>query len=260
MDRPGSGIRHLTGLLLALNLGVLALGTIVALWPEADRGGESFNSEKIRLLGLAGPSNPPNSTLVPAQSASEPPSVPAEPTAALVPVVPKTVEKPAEKGGDAVPAKPVAPACLSWKVFDQGHYDKMIVLLAKRGVKEEGFEIRLDKPLGWWVYTAPYPHLEAAQAALKDVQAKKVKSALIIKSGELKNALSLGAFPDRRRAQEHVKTLLGRGVDGVFYGPRRIEQTAVLHLKSPAEAKVWTDLARELEATVKTEPECAGKN
>lgn len=258
MDRPGSGIRSLTGLLLALNLGVLALGVAVVLWPGADRGGESFNSEKIRLLGLAAPDKPADPPPVP--PVPEPVPVPAEPTAAPIPVAPRDAGKKVEKAAEAVPEKPAAPACLTWKTFEQRHYDKLVALMGKRGVKEGGFEILLDKPLGWWVHTAPYPDLEAAQAALKDVQARKVKSALVIKTGELKNALSLGAFPDRRRAQEHIKALTARGVKGALYGPRRIEQAGLLRLKSPAEAKVWAELARELEAVVKTEPECASRN
>jgi hypothetical protein len=267
MDRTGSGLRRLTGLLLALNLGVLALGTAVALWPESNQGGTSFNAEKVRLLGVAEPETKPASPALAPGSVS--PAVglaplPAEPTAAKVPVPAdkagvKEVKTEAAKAADGATDKSAGSACLTWKAFDQRHYDKMLILLAKRGVKEGGFDIRLDKPLGWWVYTAPYPDQDAAQAALKDVQARKVKSALIIKSGELKNALSLGAFPDRRRAQEHVKAVTAKGIKGVLYGPRRIEPSAILLLKEPQEAKVWRELARDLEAVAKPEPQCAGK-
>ncbi len=51
MDRPGFGLRRLTGLLLVLNLGVLAGGLGVRFWPAPPESMLEFNADKVRLLG-----------------------------------------------------------------------------------------------------------------------------------------------------------------------------------------------------------------
>ena len=50
MDRPGSGLRRLTGLLLLLNAGLLAGGLALTYWPSRPGTAVEFNAEKVQLL------------------------------------------------------------------------------------------------------------------------------------------------------------------------------------------------------------------
>ncbi len=203
MDRPGSGIRRLAGLLLALNLGVLAAGLGFSLWPQKPDVLPELNGDKVRLLAETEEARP----------AETPPVVQPE----------------------TAPGGP-APACLSWKGLDAEQYLTVEAHLRRHGVPEAGYELNPVGHLGWWVYLPPLRNAEALRAALEDLRQKGVRDMAPLRGGKLANAVSLGAFPTQRKAREHAARLEARGVVGVRFGlrPEAGEVRLTLSGKLPA--------------------------
>jgi hypothetical protein len=77
MDRPGSGIRRLTGLLLALNLGVLISGLIFMYWPGKPAEILEFNGDKVKFLSM--PAGTDATDLQVSAPVEPPPSLPTQP-------------------------------------------------------------------------------------------------------------------------------------------------------------------------------------
>lgn len=230
MDRQGSGIRRLTGLLLAMNIGVLVTGLGVAIWPEGDKGGRSINSDKIRLLGLAESSRPN-------EVASGP--------SGLLPTAPVDA---------AVP--PEVPACLAWKTMDQPAYERLLGFLEQQGLSDESYEVHLSKPQGWWVFIPPAADAANAKKALKEINAKKIKRAQIVRAGEMQHALALGTFPERGKALAYVRALAAKGIKGVQYGPRPLGASAVLDFAHPPKVAVMARISQAAGAEMLAKEAC----
>lgn len=197
MDRPGSGLRRLIGLLLVLNLGVLGYGAAVEYWGGRGDPPVVFNAEKVRLLDEVRPAT--------AESDSAPtPGVPAEPTVAAV--VPE--------------ATPSASRCLLWPGLDADALAQVEARLTAAGIAAGDYDLVLDKKLGWWVYLPPLPDADALRATLDEIRAKGVTDLAPVRSGSMANAVSLGAFPTLGRARDHAARMGGKGVEGVRYAPR----------------------------------------
>ena len=188
MDRPGFGLRRLTGLLLVLNLGVLVGGLGVRFWPVPPEATLEFNADKVRLL-------------VAAETAPSPRHGAPDPSPAVV-------------------SASGAPNCLSWPSLDA---DKLAALeghLKALGLKPQNYELRLAQRLGWWVFLPPLGNQEGVRAAMDEARRLGVTDMAAVRDGPLVNALSLGAFADVEKARVHAAVLMEKGLRGVRFGPR----------------------------------------
>lgn len=192
MDRAGSGIRRLTGLLLAMNLGVLAVGLGLMWLPKKPDAMLEFNGDKLKFL----------STPADADAKSHQASAPLEPP-------PVQSEKPV-----------LAPSCLSWSDLDADRLSAVEAHLKQLGITTDDYEFRLDKRLGWWVYLPPFRDLESLRVAMEDARQKGVTDMAQVRAGKMANAVSLGAFPTLASARAHASSLVAKGLRGVKIGPR----------------------------------------
>ena len=195
MDRPGSGIRRLTGLLLALNLGVLVSGLGLMYWPVKPATTLEFNGDKVKFLSTPEGADPTD------RQASAPLEAP--------PVPSVQPEKAAS-----------APPCLSWNSLDA---DKLLAVeahLKQLGIPAGSYELRLDKHLGWWAYLPPFGDLESLRVAMEEARQKGVTDMAQVRGGKMANAVSLGAFPNLAKARAHADALTAKGLRGVKVGPR----------------------------------------
>lgn len=195
MDRPGSGFRRLIGLLLVLNLGTLAAGWAGSHWLAQRSPLVAYNAEKIRLLDEARPERPGE----PARAAA-----------------PEAVT------ADTAPTAPAAeaPACLGWATLDADGLARVEAHLREAGVVAADYDLLLDKRLGWWVYLPPFENAGALKVVMEDARAKGIKDMAPVRSGPMRNALALGAFPSHAAARAHAEAMDRKGLRGVRYGPR----------------------------------------
>ncbi len=190
---------RLIGLLALLNGVVLVAGLSM----EQVRGKPGvlvdFNADKVRLLGPVERSE----------------AAPAKAAEAVTP--------------DADGEVPQAPAtaspmptlrCLAWPALDEGLLGEIEARLQAAGIAAARYDIHLDKRLGWWVYLPPLADAEAIQAAIEAVRQKGVNDFALVRGGEIKNAVSLGAFPTQAKAQAQLERLRKLGVQGLRMGPR----------------------------------------
>jgi len=192
MDRPGSGLRRLTGLLLLLNGGLLVGGLALTYWPSRPDTALEFNAEKVKLLELP----------------------PAQAERAPIP------EQPAPAQAASAPAGAPAGSCLSWAGLDADRLAAVEAHLKKSGIATSGYRFQLAKPLGWWVYQPPFQDAEALRLAQEDARLKGITDIAPVRGGRMANALSLGAFPSLEKARSHAAALTAKGLRGVRFGPR----------------------------------------
>ncbi len=183
MGRQGFGLRGLTGLLLALNGGVLLVGLCLAYWPGHEVPTLEFNADKVGLL--------------------------ARPDA------------PSAAARSSTPAGPVTTApCLLWDKLAADDLETVEATLGSLGLGQGQYDFLLDKPLGWWVYLPPFPDAAALGQAMDAIRARGVTDFAPVRGGSMANALSLGAFPSLAKARLQARLLADKGVAGVRYGPR----------------------------------------
>lgn len=220
MDRPGSGIRRLVGLLLVLNLGVLVFGLGFLYWPQKPGVVQEFNGDKVKFL-----STPTTEASVPAETV-----LPAEPIPAL-------------------PAQPeisgTAPSCLSWQSLDTDKFLAVEAHLTQLGINPGSYELSVATRLGWWVYLPPFRDIESMRAAMEDAREKGVTDMAQVRGGKLANAVSLGAFPTLEKAREHAASLAEKGLKGVKLGPRPEAGEVRLKLSGKGTQKFATELAKD---------------
>jgi hypothetical protein len=197
---------RLIGLLALLNVVVLAVGLSM----EQVRGHPAvlvdFNADKVRLLGRA-----ERPQAAPAAATAATAATDSEDAAAKVPEA--TAEA---NAGSPTPR----PRCLSWSGLDESLLAEIEARLKSAGIAASRYDIRLQKRLGWWVYLPPFANAEAMQAAIDAARKKGVTDIAPLRSGEMMNALSLGAFPTLSAARAHSEKLRALGVHGLRMGPR----------------------------------------
>jgi hypothetical protein len=191
MDRPGAKLRKLTGLLLALNLGLFLAGMAWQYGAKDDSPPLLFNAEKIRLL-----SQPP---LV--ARASNEPGVLAIP--------------PAKPPGDEVVSR-----CLAWDRLAAAELASVEALLKQAGIDAASYDIELDRQLGWWVFLPPLETPADLRAKLEEIVALGIKDYAPVRGGSMRNAISLGTFSSLAQVREQVARLTGKGIQGIEFGPR----------------------------------------
>lgn len=216
MDRPGSRIRRLTGLLLALNLGVLVVGLGFMYWPAQPEPMLEFNGEKVKFLSTPMGADPTERLAVPVDS------------------LPVQTEKAAS-----------APPCLSWKKLDADTLMAVEAHLKQLGISPGSYELRLPQRLGWWVYLPPFRDVESMRAAMEDARQKGVTDMAQVRGGKLASAVSLGAFPTLDKAREHAAALAAKGLTGVKLGPRPEAGAIRLLLSGESVGKYAEGLAKD---------------
>lgn len=183
------------GLLALLNVVVLVAGLSM----EQVRGKPGvlvdFNADKVRLLG---PVERSEAAAAKAVEAVTPDADVAAPQALATPTL----------------------RCLAWPALDEGLLGEIEARLQGAGIAAARYDIHLDKRLGWWVYLPPLADAEAIQAAIEAVRQKGVNDFALVRGGEMKNAVSLGAFPTQAKAQAQLERLRKLGVQGLRMGPR----------------------------------------
>ncbi len=217
----------LIGLLALLNVVVLLVGMSMEAVRDQPAALLGFNADKVRLVGkVERPQADPVAVAEPAgasdamEEAPVPdvvaePALPAEPT---VPVAPVHAGVPVQGGA----------RCLVWAGLEADVWSEIEVRLKNAGIKPADFDMRLDKPLGWWVYLPPFPSAEAARAEVEALRRRGVKDIAPVRGGALVNAVSLGVFPTLEKARAHADSLARLGLESMRIGPRPKSGTATL--------------------------------
>ncbi len=190
-------MRKLIGLLLALNLGMLAVGLA---WQFAAREAPQpvmFNADKIRLLDL-------------------PPTLQADAAKVVVEDVAEETVPPISQDAQQVANR----RCLAWKSLDAAGLHAIEASLRNMGIKPGAYSIALSKKLGWWVFLPPPADAATIQAQLDQIIQLGIKDYAQVRSGPMRNAISLGAFSNLSQVREHAAFLTNKGINGVEYGPR----------------------------------------
>ena len=188
MDRPGSGLRRLIGLLLVLNLGTFLAGWGGTVWQGQGMPLVTFNGEKIQLLEDVLPEKS-------GVSAAEP-----------------SLDR--DKGFQ------VSESCPAWASLDADGIAQIQAHLRQLGVADADYDLLVEMRLGWWVYIPPLDNAAALQVVFEDARAKGIKDMAPVRSGSMANALALGSFPTLDGARKHAQDMMNKGLSGVRYGPR----------------------------------------
>ena len=193
-------MRKLIGLLLALNLGMLAVGLA---WQFAARESSQpvvFNADKIRLLDL-------------------PPTTQADKAEADADAVSQT---PADVAAEVAQETPQIAnlRCLAWERLDAAGLRAIETYLKQVGIKPGAYSIELEKKLGWWVFLPPLEDAAAGQDRIDQIIQLGIKDYAQVRSGPMRNAVSLGAFSNLSQAREHAAFLTNKGLKGIDFGPR----------------------------------------
>ncbi len=194
-------MRKLIGLLLALNLGLLAVGLA---WQFAAREASQpvvFNADKIRLLDLPPTMQPDQAKTVADALNQTPADVAPEATAQETPQIANL-------------------RCLAWDRLDAAGLRAIESYLKQVGIKPGTYSIELEKKLGWWVFLPPLEDAAAGQARIDQIIQLGIKDYAQVRSGPMRNAVSLGAFSNLAQVREHAAFLTKKGLTGIEFGPR----------------------------------------
>lgn len=228
-------MRKLIGLLLALNLGMLVVGLA---WQFAAREASQpvmFNADKIRLLDLP-PTGQPDQAETVADVVNQAPAV----------VAPEEMAQTTTQESAQATSQIANLRCLAWQRLDAAGLRAIESYLKQVGIKPDAYSIQLQKKLGWWVFMPPLEDAAAGQARIDQIIQLGIKDYAQVRSGLMRNALSLGAFSNLGQVREHAAFLTRKGLKGIEFGPRLESGVASLILSaaiSDAElAKMETQL------------------
>ncbi len=180
---------RLLGLLALLNVLILVAGGGLE-WVRAKPAPLlDYNADKLRLLGRV-------------ELPEAPPARMADPVEPAAP-----------------PLKQVS-RCFSWPELDGDLLGEIESRMESAGIAVSDYDMSLGKRLGWWVYLPPFADAEAMRAAIEAASRKGVKDIAPVRGGDLRNAVSLGAFPNLGKARAQEKKLRSLGLEGMQAGPR----------------------------------------
>lgn len=188
MDRPGLGLRRLTLVLLATNVGLSLVGWGAVAWQGKAVPPVTFNGDKVQLL----------EDLRPERGAAP---------ATDAPVADGAREQPAQD-------------CVAWASLDADGVAQVQAHLRASGVADADYDLQVGMRLGWWVFIPPLESTAALQVVMDDAKAKGVSDLVPVRVGDMRNALALGTFPGLDGAQRHAQELSRRGLRDVRYAPR----------------------------------------
>jgi hypothetical protein len=206
-------LRKLIGLLLALNLGMLAVGLA---WQFAARESSQpliFNADKIRLLDL-------------------PPTLQPDTAEIVADAIDQTPADVVSEVGAPEPSRMANLRCLAWQRLDAAGLRSIEAYLKQVGIKPGAYSIQLQKKLGWWVFLPPLEDAAAGQARIDQIIQLGIKDYAQVRGGPMRNAVSLGAFSNLGQAREHTALLTRKGLKGIEFGPRLESGVASLILST----------------------------
>lgn len=188
-------------LLLVVNVVVLATGLGLEHYRRGEHLLVGYNADKITLLRPPGGEGAPGDSAAPAETGEG--AAPGRETPS-----PDTAARGAGAG------------CLVLRDYGQAAHDRLLADLAAAGLTPGQYAIRLDKPLGWWVYIPPEDNAARRETVLALLKAAGVKDMAVIGRGSMTNAISLGMFAEPGQAASHLAAMQAKGAPGVVYGPR----------------------------------------
>lgn len=211
-------MRLLFALLLAANLGLLALGlwgrgavTVDPALPVQESG-----TSALRLLPLppaaSRTARPPGAPAVPAASAASGAGIQAASAAAT----------PASQAA-ATPAGGAAAACLEWGPFPPAESRAARAALDALDPPVQVSDRTVSVTSGFWAYLAPLPgrqEQERRVAALRRAGVQDVRP--VDAEGPWHGAVSLGLFRTADAAAARQAALARMGIDGVRTGPHEL--------------------------------------
>jgi len=86
---------------------------------------------------------------------------------------------------------------------------------------------------GYWVYLPPFSNREAARGALNMLGSKGINDAYIIPGGEDKNAISLGLYSEKERAERRIRDVRAKGVEPRMAESKRLGTVYWLDVQVP---------------------------
>ena len=184
-----------------------------------------------------------NATLAVVQWIPMPPDEGAPTLAKAVPGQPiKTVvlaKEIAEKAVEAV--QEVAPKPM--RCYAAGPFPKLDqAVQVQAALQEEGFQVATEErhhpiDLGYWVYLPPARSATIARLLEDDLRAKGLQESIVIKTGELRNAVAVGVFREPSLAEKRQGEVKSLG-----FKP-------VLARRGGEEIEVWLRVAGSADAT-----------
>lgn len=198
MDRPGSGVRRLIGLLALLNLGVLLAGLGMGYWLGEPLLPREFNAGKIQLLESTRPEGTPGRG------------------AGSTQVMAEVTAEGAPSGQGVVQAAD----CLAWPALNADQVGQVQGHMRRAGVADGDYDLQVAMRLGWWVFIPPLANAEALRVVMEDARAKGVRDMAPVTEGPMAHALALGIFPSLDGAHRHARDMAAKGLSAVAYGPR----------------------------------------
>jgi len=86
---------------------------------------------------------------------------------------------------------------------------------------------------GYWVYLPPFPNRDAARGALTMLGGKGITDAYIIPGGEDKNAISLGLYSEKERAERRMSDVEAKGIEPRLAESKRVGTVYWLDVQVP---------------------------
>lgn len=240
---------------------------------------EQFVRREPGNAGLPRQAEQPLDTLVllrelpPPQMLAQPEQPPAEPAAPVTETPPPPagdaapVASPQAVAPDATPAAEAArPAEKREFCARLGPFPAEVEAQAAgngiEGLRAARVESRVrPAESGYWVVRPPAASLDEAKAMKRRLMEQGAKEALILREGENTNAVSLGFFRDRTRAETLLRDYRARGFEGLEIRARRDGRTEYwLKVRARTEAAAWNatlERIRSHQPGLKVEERCA---
>jgi hypothetical protein len=203
-------MRGLFVLLLLANMGFLGW----QLWSEPKDNGPkpyggvtALNGGLTLLSELNEEQQPPSRKLVSAKSSAAQGEAPVE----LIEPEPRArLEGQPLRSGAEQSAETGAPICYQSEILDdRDEANNLQRKLSKAGIGESSHKVVQTKRVNYWVMLKPYSARAKAEEAADMLKKRKVKDFFIVRSGEYENAVSLGVFSSRERAEQRYKSITG---------------------------------------------------
>lgn len=182
-------MKWLVGLLVVLNLGLLAYFNVDLIAPAAVVTNSTISPEKLKILTEKDLAAMPKKVV------------------AAAPITPVAAE----------PAAPpiIATSCYAWGNFTASNLPSAQVALLKLGL-ESVVKKEANSPADrrFWVYYPPLKTAELARAKAEEIKAFGVGELFIVQDSQWRNAISFGLFQDEQLATNLLNDLQAKGVKG----------------------------------------------
>lgn len=192
--------------------------------PDALRGQQQINPERLQLLARAGEQppapDPAPAPVAPSEPVSEPAAAPGTPAPESKPVEAKP--EPAPPKESEKPPVPDRGGKGSRCILISGlQIDAVETLVAQAEAAKLKASRRSDG--SWWVFIPPQGDKKGADKKAGELQRLGVKEFFVVTEGAQQFAISLGVFSREEAAQKRLEQLQSQGVRSARVGPRQAE-------------------------------------